>query len=127
MENSGVVTEVSDGKVKIRIERESACGGNCKQCAGCDRLVMIEAEDVDNFCVGDAVNIKMDNRMFLRDAFVGYGVPSIFFVAGAAAGYGLSGSELISFASGAGALLATLLAGRFFNRRSSKKYLLEKI
>ena len=35
MVKSGFVVEVGEKLVKVRIERQSACGGNCAGCLGC--------------------------------------------------------------------------------------------
>ena len=35
MEQTGYVTKVSDGRIKVRVIRESSCGGNCVSCKGC--------------------------------------------------------------------------------------------
>ena len=36
MENKGFVLKAVDDSVVIVLKRSSACGGNCKSCAGCE-------------------------------------------------------------------------------------------
>ena len=54
MEQTGYVTKVSDDRIKVRVIRESSCGGNCVSCKGCPSgIQLIECAAYDGAAVGD--------------------------------------------------------------------------
>ena len=61
MEQTGYVTKVSDGRIKVRVIRESSCGGNCVSCKGCPSgIQLIECAAYDGAAVGDRVILYAD-------------------------------------------------------------------
>lgn len=91
MNNTGKVTEITDSSVKIKIVRDSACGGNCQSCAGCelkDHFITADLTDLDfTPQVGDCVNIFLDNKVFYGYTIAGYAVFVILLILGAVSGY----------------------------------------
>ena len=97
MENTGIVTEVRDGKARIRIDRVSACGGNCVSCKGCpSEAVFVEVEDRIGLHQGEFVLLHMETRRFLYSSLIGYGLLALLVLAGAILGYCVFQVELIS-------------------------------
>ncbi len=124
MIKTGYVTE-TDGKfARIRIYRESACGGDCGHCNGCESgEIIVEAENIINAKVGETVKIVMENRKFFRNALLGYGSLVLALIVGGIFGYGIFGTDLASGAFAFLFLLLTLLIYRliFKNRETNIK------
>ena len=91
MNNIGTITEITDSTVKIKIVRDSACGGNCQSCTGCelkDHFITADLTDLDfTPQVGNCVNIFLDNKTFYAYTVSGYAVFVILLIAGAVSGY----------------------------------------
>lgn len=128
MQKKGYVVFSNDEIAKIRIKRESSCGGNCSHCKGCgtDELVL----EVDNVCdlkTGETVNVYMEDNGFIKKAFIGYGLLVFLAVFGAVLGYGVFENEFVSFVF----LIVFLLAGLGFLKaifkRKSNDIKIEKI
>lgn len=97
MKQSGYVTEVKEKTLMVRVDRESACGGNCVSCKGCgSEAVIVECEKADNINVGDMVTIVMEEKSFFKNVFLGYGLAIILMIVGAAAGYTVFKNEISS-------------------------------
>lgn len=110
MEKSGYVVQASEGKAKIRIHRESSCGGDCGRCGGCGSdEVVIETENSLNLKAGETVKVIMDNKKFLRRAALGYGSLVAVMILGGILGYEIFQSEAASVLFVAGFLAITLL------------------
>ncbi len=84
----GVVIDANEDIVKVRVPRESACGGNCAHCNGCqgDETV-VEAKNDLNLCEGDKVQVIMDDKKFLKSVVLGYGALVFAMVLGGVFGY----------------------------------------
>ena len=77
MVQRGYVTEVGDKFVKVRIERQSACGGNCASCLGCPaEAKIIECPYRGKLVKGDRVELVMEDKRFFKNVFWGYGLPT---------------------------------------------------
>lgn len=97
MKQMGYVTEVGNNKVKVRVVRESSCGGNCASCKGCSSgELVIECEAEDNVHIGDRVILTMPSKTFFNGIFWGYAQVIIMMVAGAILGYRIFESEISS-------------------------------
>lgn len=118
MEQTGYVTEINGDRVKVRADRESACGGNCVSCKGCPTsAIIIECKTDLDLEIGDTVTLIMPNGVFYKNAFVGYGIMTILTISGAFAGFALFESE---GASVLGAL-AGIFTGLFLTKLLSAK------
>ena len=97
MEQIGYVTQIDDHEVKIRVMRESACGGNCGACHGCPSgaiLVTYPNDPEHLFFVGETVVIEMPTGKFLGGTLRSYGVMTLAMILGAILGYFLTHTEL---------------------------------
>lgn len=81
MKNIGVVTEINNGRAKLRFIKESACGGNCASCGGCSsKPIEIETENILKAEVLDKVEVESDSGKILFSAFVLYIVPILVLI-----------------------------------------------
>ncbi|MBO5364185.1 MAG: SoxR reducing system RseC family protein [Clostridia bacterium] len=77
MEQIGYVARIEDGIAKIRVDRESACGGNCSTCHGCPQtavLVSYPDNQEHPFQVGEEVRVLMPTGKFFSGIMKSYGV-----------------------------------------------------
>ena len=121
LDQIGYVMQTSEEEVKIRVMRESACGGNCGACHGCPSGAIIISYPNDPkhpFVIGEAVTITMQTREFLAGTLRSYGMLTICMIVGAILGYWLSKTEIISIL---GSFFGFIL-GTFFMQRISKKH-----
>ena len=120
MVKSGFVVEVGEKLVKVRIERQSACGGNCAGCLGCPAdAKIIECPYCGSLAKGDRVKLVMSDGRFFKNVFWGYGLPTLMTVFGAAAGYVIFKKEGASVLGAALGLAAGLLAARLIFKRKN--------
>ena len=83
MRQTGIVESVSGGSAKVRIKRESACGGNCAGCVGCGiSTVVVTAQNKAGAKTGDTVELEMPSERVLSAAVLVYIVPLVFFIIG---------------------------------------------
>lgn len=98
MRQEGYVTAVLGNKAKIRVDRESACGGNCVSCKGCPaEATVVECEITQDIQVGDRVELTMSDVRFLGGVALGYGILTLLAVCGAVLGFMIEKSEGASF------------------------------
>ncbi len=120
MEQLGYVAKIDDGIAKIRVDRESACGGNCGACHGCPNtavLVSFPNDPQDPFSIGEKVRILMPTGTFFFGIIKSYGVLILSVLAGAVLGYSLNQSEGFSVL---GAGLGLVLGGCWVHVLSRK-------
>lgn len=128
MENLGIITEVTKDKIKIRIDRQSACGGNCQSCAGCpSNAVVVEAERDADYHIGETVKLVTDTKVFLKSAFIGYGTMVILMVICAVGGYMYSKSESFSVISAFAGLVIGFFILKIVYRNQKEQYKIVKI
>lgn len=101
MAESGLVTEVKNNLVVVKLERQEACA-KCKACiAGLESKEMfIEAENLCNAKVGDVVNVSIKNSSFIKAVFIIYTIPCIALLLGLFIGYLFSKKEIVSILVG---------------------------
>ena len=125
MINKGVVAEVNGGKAKIQVLRESACGGNCSSCEGCELKNHFVDGDINTEFdffpqIGDKVLITMDDKLFYRYTIIGYAVFVVMMILGAVFGYVNSKSENMAIAGAfLGILVAFVIVKLSFKNRNS--------
>lgn len=120
MEQTGFVAERCGDRVKIRVDRESACGGNCAGCHGCPQnaILITCADDIDHpFALGEKVQVVMSTGTFFSGMFLSYGVLIVTVLLGAVLGFYLTRSEGFSVL---GAFLGLLLGGGWVSLCSRK-------
>ena len=70
MENTGYIVDILKDRVKVRVDRESACGGHCVSCKGCPtEAVIAECRLIGSANIGDKVRLSMDNSKFFKKLF----------------------------------------------------------
>ena len=109
VEQTGYVVAKQNGEVKIRVLRESACGGNCSGCHGCPAnaiFVTVKDDPEQPFQVGEAVVLQMSSKQFLGGTLGSYGIMTLLILLGAIGGYAMTKQE---GASVLGALLGVLM------------------
>ncbi len=101
MENTGYIVDISGDSVKVRVDRQSACGGHCVSCKGCPtEAIVTQARLIGNASIGDKVRLSMDNKKFFKSLFLGYGQTAILMVLGAVLGYMIFKTEISSVLGG---------------------------
>lgn len=124
MKKVGMVVYSDENIIKINVEREASCGGNCASCkASCNKNLLIEAENTDNFKVGENVELEMNNKAFLIQSAIGYAFLAAAMVFGGIIGYSLFKTETASVISVFAFLAAALFILRiaFKNKKSDIK------
>lgn len=123
MTQTATVEEIlGKGRVRIAVARQTACGHDCENCAGCGvqaGTIRAVAEDPVGVAVGDRVEVATDNKLVIGIAALVYLLPFAAFFAGYAAGSLLghsAGHALVTtLATGAGCIPAVL-----YDRRSRR-------
>ncbi len=121
MTQIGFVTEVSEKSIKVRVDRESACGGNCAGCHGCPQNAVVVTCSVQpdmTFHQGEKVRVLMPTGMFFSGMMRSYGVLIFTVLLGAVLGFFLTKSEGVSVL---GAFIGLLIGG-FLVSLLSKKF-----
>lgn len=127
MEQTGYVTEINGDRVKVRVDRESACGGNCVSCKGCpSSAVIVECRTDMDLAVGETVNLIMPNGVFYKNAFFGYGIMTILTVLGAFAGFALFKSEGASVLGALIGIIAGLLLTKLVSAKNSPEIIIKR-
>lgn len=130
MEQVGYVAELCGDFVKVRVDRESACGGNCAGCHGCPQnAVLISCNnDLKNpFELGEKVRIVMPTGTFFSGMLKSYGVLVLAVLLGAVLGFSCTHLEGVSVL---GAFLGLLIGGgwtTFYSRRFRANMIAERI
>ena len=128
MEKIGVVAEATDKKIKIKVARDHACGGNCAQCLSCaGREIYLETDNTDGFKAGEHVKILMENPVFYKRLLGGYALPTVMFVLGVILGYVLFKSDVYSALSGLVLLVVTVFCQKLFFKNKNSAVKVEKI
>jgi sigma-E factor negative regulatory protein RseC len=96
MTQTAIVTNVfSNGMALVRVERTSACGGNCAHCGACkyQNKITTQARNRISAKVGDKVIIQSSTSQIIRAAALVYFLPLITFFAGCFGAMALSLGE----------------------------------
>ena len=100
MKKVGTVVYSDTKIIKINVEREASCGGNCASCnASCNKNFLIEADNTDNFKVGDTVELEMKDKTFLIKSAIGYAFLTAAMVFGGILGYCVFKNEIAAIIS----------------------------
>ncbi len=86
MTGEGTVVKICGENAIVRIERKSACSGDCSSCGLCENPVFeIEVSNSVKASVGDAVRLYMPTSKVYLTAFLVYMLPliAIFAIMGA--------------------------------------------
>ncbi len=129
IEANGVVTRLDGADAWVRVGRSSGGCGRCDEPGGCRSIglaYVLKTPDEEfrlpnriDARVGDAVGIRIDERMPLRGAIATYGLGVVLLIAGAAIGHSLApgaGEDLFAFTGGVGGLAAAIGVNRLLLR-----------
>ncbi len=119
MKQYGYVTEVLKDTIKVRVIRESSCGGNCVSCKGCPTdAVIVECEKNDDYYSGEKICLIMNDKTYYMGLFWGYGQIILFTVILSVLGYCIFKTEASSVLGGAsGLMIGFLFAKLIFKKR----------
>ena len=106
----GVVDDVTDGCVKVRIVQSSACAsckvaGHCNASESKEKIVDVYERDARKFAVGDNVVVVASSRMGMFAVLLSSVIPLFLLVAVLAAVLAATGSEAAAALSSLGALV----------------------
>ncbi len=129
MTEKGIVLEKRDGKIIVKIERHSACGG-CKACETNEKREMtLELRDTLDAQKGDTVEIKLDDSAILKGAIFFYGLPLLGLIVGVLAGKSIVEMaelplpiELTSALAGVAFMAVALIAVKIYGARNRERY-----
>lgn len=128
MVQTGYVVELTESGAKVRVDRESACGGNCVSCKGCPAsAVIVECTVAEEVNVGDEVELTMPNGSFFKNAALGYGLLVALMILGAVIGYCAFKSEGASVIGAIIGIVLGLLALKMGFRNSKSEIVATKI
>ncbi len=126
MEQTGYVIESKNGIAKIRVNRESACGGNCVSCSGCPaNAIIVEAEDNIGLRKGDMITLYEDSRKVIKYAIIGYGFMALLLVIGAYIGYMITKRDIMALISAAVFLLVGFLIVKLIFKNVDSKFIIK--
>ncbi len=76
MTGEGIVVKTSGLNATVRIERKSACSGECSSCGMCENPVFeVESENKIGAKIGDSVKLYMPTKKVYMSAFLVYLLP----------------------------------------------------
>ncbi len=128
MEQRGYVTEINNGILKVRVDRESACGGHCVSCNGCpSAAVIVECDAIADVSVGDTVVLSVSSGRFFKNAFWGYGFITLLILIGAIVGYNIKPSDNASVLGAFIGLVTGLIIVKLLFRKSKAKLTAKKL
>ena len=123
MRETGIVTDVMDGEIKIKISRVSSCGENCTACGGCkNKEHYIVASNDIGAKKGDSVIVQMSAESILKASFIAYIIPLIMIVLGYYAGMFLTDNEGVSALIGFLFMAVTFTVLHLYDKKVSEKY-----
>ena len=129
MEQIGCVAQVNEKEVKIRVMRESACGGNCGACHGCPTgavLISYPNDPINPFVVGETVVITMASSQFIEGTLYSYGLLTLTMILGAILGYCMTHMEIISVLGAFGGLTIGVLLMRYVTAKKTGTFYVKR-
>ena len=83
MNKNGIVEKIDGTNIIVKIERDSACGGNCAMCNACPgKNMFVEVQtDIPLVC-GDKVKLETNTKFVLFSAFCVYILPIVLLIVG---------------------------------------------
>lgn len=127
MKQYGYVTDIQQNRAKVRVVRESSCGGNCVSCKGCPtEAVFVECLADDSLRKGDKVVLTMPTKTFFKGMLLGYGQTVVLMIIGAILGYKFLGNEISSIIGMFGGLGLGLVISKVFASKDRYEIKAEK-
>lgn len=133
MEEVGVVSETNGVTAKVVLKKKGACEGCAVKgtCEPTENGMEIEAMNTVNAQPGQTVRVNIGAYTYLKSSMIAYGMPLVFFIAGAIFGknagekyFANLNSDLVAAIAGFAALAISILFIKMFLSRadSKKKY-----
>ena len=124
MKQIGVVEAVNGNEITVRVNRESACGGNCASCsAGCQSgKITVTAENRAGAVTGDKVIIEMPSQKILGAAALVYILPILFLILGDIIFDMIFHNETAALLGGMALMAAVYICIIMQNKKNKNKY-----
>ncbi len=120
MTGEGTVVNVNGTRATVRIEKKSACSGECSSCGLCENPVYdIEAKNSANANVGDKVLLYMPTGRVYIAAFLVYMLPIIAVFASMGICYLLGAPAYITAPLCGLILIAWIFVIRVYNKKAN--------
>lgn len=121
-----IIKLLEDDMVRVEVMRQSACGRDCRTCAGgCaaaeTQMLYIEAKNETGAKVGDYVVLEGESSKVLGMAALTYMLPLVLFFAGFVVLSLFGVSEGLAIATGGVGFLLGILAAVLYSRRMKKR------
>ena len=109
IKHCGVIDEIVDGCIKVRIVQSSACAsckvaGHCNASESKEKTVDVFDDDTDRFSVGDNVMVVASQKMGFLAVLLSSVVPLFLLIVVLASVLAMTGSEAVAALSSIGAL-----------------------
>ena len=126
IKHSGIVEEVTDGRVVVRILQTSACAackvaGRCNASESKEKLIDVRCADASAYQVGQSVVVSTSRDVVNRALLLGFGLPFSVLVGVLLAVLLLTGDEGVAALSGLGALVPYYLLLWLLRDRISRR------
>ena len=116
-----VEKKLEPGFVEISVPRKSACGHDCKECAGCGMTgaaIHARASDPIGVEPGDKVVVQSETKKLLGVVALVYLLPVIAFLLGYFLSYGLA--EKVRYCIAIAAAIAAFIPSIFYDRYAKR-------
>ncbi len=130
MEEVGIVIETEGITAKVVVQKKGACDGCSGKgaCKSTDEGMEIEAINTIHAKKGQTVKVSIGAYTYLKSSMLAYGMPLIFFLAGAIFGKNIGekyltvyNSDLIAAIAAFAALIISLFLIKFISGRVASK------
>jgi len=130
MEEVGVVTETNGVTAKVTVKKKGACDGCAVKgtCEPTEKGMEIKALNTVNAKPGQTVRVSIGAYTYLKSSMIAYGMPLVFFIAGAIIGKNIGAkhltgynSDLIAAIAGFTALIISLFLIKLISGRTASK------
>ena len=130
MEEVGVVKETDGITAKVVVQKKGACDACAGKgaCKSTDEGMEIEALNTVHAEPGQTVKVSIGAYTYLKSSMLAYGMPLVFFIAGAIFGKNIGvkhlagyNSDLIAAFTGFAALIISLLLIKLISGRAATK------
>jgi len=130
IEEVGIVTKVEGMNARVAVEKKAACDG-CTASGTCEtkgEKMEIEALNIARAKEGQTVRISIKPQTYLRGSMLVYGLPLVFFIAGAISGkyageeyFKDTNSDIIAAIGGFGSLILSLFGVKIWAKKTESK------
>ena len=130
MEEVGVVTKTDGVTATVVVKKKGACDG-CSikgTCEPTEKGMEIEALNTVNAQPGQTVKVSIGAYTYLKSSMLAYGMPLVFFIAGAILGKNIGvkyltgyNSDLIAALTGFAALIISIFLIKLISMRAATK------